>query len=131
MGNTTHFPEFHVSASMRAAASAVAASFHAYQQSCFDMPAAHGAAQLQKLLQAQRERRQAYHLALKFLSTAALKENPAYEIGNLQQDRGKELADLLQHYLNKRLNQLISEECTANPLIKNTLLDHPVMQGPW
>lgn len=134
MAQTTHFPEFTVSASMRAAACAVAASFHAYQQSCYDLPKTKGAQKIQQLLQSQRERKQAYHLALKFLGAAAIKENPTYDLNAQTQigvDQSKELEPLLKKYLDKRLNELIQHEIHSNPLIKNTADSHPVMDGPW
>ena len=129
---TMSLPEFSISPSMRSAASAVAACFHAYQQSCFDLPATKGVANIQALLRAQRERKQAYHLALKFLETASLKENPAYDLSardGLSESQIQELTPLITHYLDSRLNQLIQSEVAANPLITNTHSDHPILRG--
>lgn len=127
-------PEFTVNASMRAAASSVAASFHAYQQSCFDMPNAKNTDEIRILLKSQRERKDAYHLAMKFLSAASLKANPAYDLAankQLSPKQSAELSPLLEQYLETRLNQLIQSETEANPLICNTSDYHPVIAGPW
>jgi hypothetical protein len=134
MPKPPHLPAFSVSPTMKAAASAVAASFHAYQQSCFDMPKVQGTDQMQPTLKAQRERKQAYHLALKFLSTATLKENPAYNAESTDlysSEQATEIKPLFDRYLETRLNELIRSENSTNPLIRNTAEQHPVIAGPW
>ena len=89
---------------------------------------------MQPTLKAQRERKQAYHLALKFLSTATLKENPAYNAESedlYSAEQATEIKPLFERYLETRLNELIRTETNANPLIRNTAKHHPVIAGPW
>ena len=127
-------PEFTVDSTMQAAASTVAASFHAYQQSCFDLPSAANVKEIQANLLAQKERRQAYHLAMQFLKTAAMKANPGYDMASqpqLSAAQARELSPLLDEYLDRQLNLLIQKEATANPLIRNIAAHHPVISGPW
>ena len=127
-------PELRISASMRSAASSVAASFNAYQSSCYDLPNARDAGEIPQNLQAQRERKQAYHLALKFLSTATLKENPDYNIehyGHLADEAQQQLQALLTPYLDRKLNDLVKEEANKTGHIRYQTSDHPVVNGPW
>lgn len=124
-------PEFSISPSMRSAANAVAACYHAYQQSCFDLPKTKGVAKIQALLLAQRERKSAYQLALQFLATATLKANPAYDVAaraGLSAEQINELSPLITHYVDTRLNTLIQQEIAANPLIVNTDSSHPILR---
>ena len=131
---TMALPELSISGSMRTAARSVAATFHAYQAACLAMPQANGEADLAKLLKQQKETKKAYHLALKFLSTATLKENAAYD-ANAHREASEavrdELQPLLQDYLDKRLNQLVAEEAAKHATLANQADNHPVMRGPW
>ena len=82
-------------------------------------------------LKAQKERKNAYHLALKFLSTATLKENPEYNLEKYAPSQAEELKPLLERFLENKLNELVKHESAENPLIRNTAPHHPVIQGPW
>lgn len=127
-------PELSVSDSMRAAARSVAAGFHAYQTACYDLPKARQAGAIPANLQSQRERKQAYHLALKFLATATLKENPAYgeaAWAHLEEPARGQMQALLERYLDGRLNTLIREVASGRPELVHQADHHPVMRGPW
>lgn len=127
-------PELQVSSTMRAAATSIAASFHAYQASCYSLPKARARGEIPANLQAQRERKAAYHLALKFLATATVKENPRYRVDaypDLAPEDRHQLERLLHSYLDGRLNQLIAEQAREQPSIAHRAEHHPVMDGPW
>lgn len=127
-------PELRISASMRSAAASIAACFSAYQQSCYDLPKAQKQERIPQNLQSQRERKQAYHLALKFLHTATLKENPDYHLANHTQrpdQKTSQLQELIDAYLDRKLNALIHLEANKIGDIAYQTNDHPVTRGPW
>lgn len=129
---TESLPRLAISDSMKTAAQSVAVSFDQYNKVCLALPDAQGVDAIKQNLKRQKDTKQAYHLALKFLNLATLKANPAYDVrtySHLSGEQQHALRPLLEQYLDQQLNRVIASATAAFGEVYQAS-HHPVMRGP-